>query len=124
MLLMNESLHSPVSLLDPLPRCLTILLSYLLTQAVIKVPLDAYKMDFVFSDVESGDGIYDSRGGYDYHLPVEDSPVGAKRGGMHAWGPGGAIDHALTSDVNSLLRPKSPASMLRILLLRWPPSQR
>ena len=44
-------------------------------QAVVKVPLDAYKMDFVFSDVESGDGTYDSRGGYDYHLPVEDSAV-------------------------------------------------
>ena len=39
------------------------------------MPLDAYKMDFVFSDVESGDGTYDSRGGYDYHLPVEDSAV-------------------------------------------------
>ncbi len=30
-------------------------------QATIKVPLDAFKMDFIFSDVESGDGTYDSR---------------------------------------------------------------
>ena len=44
-------------------------------QAVVKVPLDAFKMDFVFSDVEEGEGTYDTRGGYDYHLPVEGSPV-------------------------------------------------
>ena len=42
---------------------------------MVKVPLDAYKMDFVFSDVESGEGTYDSRGGYDYHLPIEESAV-------------------------------------------------
>lgn len=35
------------------------------------VPHDAYKMDFVFSDVAGGVGTYDNRGGYDYHLPVE-----------------------------------------------------
>jgi starch synthase len=44
-------------------------------KAVVKAPLDAFKMDFVFSDVEEGDGTYDTRGGYDYHLPVEGSPV-------------------------------------------------
>ncbi len=33
------------------------------------------QMDFVFSDVESGDGTYDTRGGFDYHLPVEGSAV-------------------------------------------------
>ncbi len=41
-------------------------------QATFVVPHDAYKMDFVFSD---GEGTYDNRGGYDYHLPVEGSPV-------------------------------------------------
>lgn len=40
-------------------------------QATIPVPKDAYKMDFVFSDVASGPGTYDNRGGFDYHLPVE-----------------------------------------------------
>ena len=72
-------------------------------QAKVKVPLDAFKMDFVFSNVQvrrqggkrcpasqpvfiptfspvftpvqGGDGTYDSRGGYDYHLPIEDSAV-------------------------------------------------
>jgi starch synthase len=44
-------------------------------QATVKVPADAFKMDFVFSDVESGNGTYDSRGGLDYHLPVEGSAV-------------------------------------------------
>ncbi|KAL6763691.1 hypothetical protein V8C86DRAFT_192634 [Haematococcus lacustris] len=39
------------------------------------VPPDAYKMDFVFSDVRGGAGTYDNRGGYDYHLPVEGCPV-------------------------------------------------
>ena len=39
------------------------------------VPKDAYKMDFVFADVAGGDGTYDNRGGFDYHLPVEGSPV-------------------------------------------------
>ncbi|KAG2492408.1 hypothetical protein HYH03_009353 [Edaphochlamys debaryana] len=44
-------------------------------QATVTVPKDAYKMDFVFSDVPGGDGTYDNRGGFDYHLPVEGSPV-------------------------------------------------
>lgn len=44
-------------------------------QATIPVPKDAFKMDFVFSDVPGGDGTYDNRGGLDYHLPVEGSPV-------------------------------------------------
>ncbi|KFK43443.1 hypothetical protein AALP_AA1G125900 [Arabis alpina] len=34
-----------------------------------KVPLDAYMMDFVFSEKEDG-GIFDNRNGLDYHLPV------------------------------------------------------
>jgi len=43
--------------------------------ASVKVPPDAFKMDFVFSDVEGGEGTYDNRGGFDYHLPVEGSLV-------------------------------------------------
>ena len=42
-------------------------------QATVQVPLDAYKMDFVFADVEAGEGTYDNHGGFDYHLPVEGS---------------------------------------------------
>ncbi|KAL0697628.1 hypothetical protein Bca4012_053750 [Brassica carinata] len=34
-----------------------------------KVPLDAYMMDFVFSEQEDG-GVFDNRYGLDYHLPV------------------------------------------------------
>jgi hypothetical protein len=45
----------------------------LLLQATVQVPLDAYKMDFVFADVEAGEGAYDNHGGFDYHLPVEGS---------------------------------------------------
>ena len=45
-------------------------------QANVKVPSDAYKMDFVFANVPGGEGVYDNRGMYDYHLPVEGSPVG------------------------------------------------
>lgn len=41
-------------------------------QAVIQVPKDAYCMDFVFSNAEEG-GIFDNRGGLDYHLPTEGS---------------------------------------------------
>ncbi|GLC71233.1 hypothetical protein PLESTF_001092900 [Pleodorina starrii] len=44
-------------------------------QATLSVPKDAFKMDFVFADVPGGDGTYDNRGGFDYHLPVEGSPV-------------------------------------------------
>ena len=35
----------------------------------VKVPLDAYMMDFVFSETEDG-GIFDNKGGMDYHIPV------------------------------------------------------
>lgn len=38
----------------------------------VKIPKDAYVMDFVFS--ERGDdrgGIYDNRNGLDYHVPVK-----------------------------------------------------
>jgi Starch/carbohydrate-binding module (family 53) len=51
-------------------HCLSVCL-----QAKITVPRDAYMMDFVFSDVEEGEGTYDNRGGFDYHLPVEGSVV-------------------------------------------------
>lgn len=37
--------------------------------AAVKVPMDAYMMDFVFSEREDG-GIYDNRNGMDYHIPV------------------------------------------------------
>eukprot|EP00955_Chlamydomonas_euryale_P023222 244771-Chlamydomonas_euryale.AAC.2 len=40
-----------------------------------QIPHDAYKMDFVFSDVPEGDGRYDTYGGFDYHLPVSGSAV-------------------------------------------------
>lgn len=35
----------------------------------VKVPLDAYMLDFVFSETEDG-GIFDNKNGMDYHLPV------------------------------------------------------
>uniref|UniRef100_A0A1D1XIW6 starch synthase n=1 Tax=Anthurium amnicola TaxID=1678845 RepID=A0A1D1XIW6_9ARAE len=43
-------------------------------KATVKVPLDAYMMDFVFSDREDG-GMYDNKNGMDYHIPVT--------GGLH-----------------------------------------
>ncbi|KAF8651227.1 hypothetical protein HU200_063474 [Digitaria exilis] len=49
-------------------------------QATVRVPLDAYMMDFVFSESEDG-GIYDNRNGMDYHIPVSDSI--AKEPPMH-----------------------------------------
>ncbi|KAA8520072.1 hypothetical protein F0562_014328 [Nyssa sinensis] len=38
-------------------------------KASVKVPLDAYMMDFVFSEREDG-GIFDNKNGKDYHIPV------------------------------------------------------
>eukprot|EP00268_Persea_americana_P031536 TRINITY_DN3074_c0_g1_i1.p1 TRINITY_DN3074_c0_g1~~TRINITY_DN3074_c0_g1_i1.p1 ORF type:complete len:1376 (-),score=335.20 TRINITY_DN3074_c0_g1_i1:219-4346(-) len=38
-------------------------------KATVKVPLDAYMLDFVFSEKEDG-GIFDNKNGMDYHLPV------------------------------------------------------
>ncbi|RDX77745.1 Soluble starch synthase 3, chloroplastic/amyloplastic, partial [Mucuna pruriens] len=38
-------------------------------KATVKVPLDAYMMDFVFSESENG-GVFDNRFGMDYHIPV------------------------------------------------------
>lgn len=35
----------------------------------VEVPLDAYMMDFVFSEREDG-GIYDNKNEMDYHIPV------------------------------------------------------
>ncbi|XP_006652851.1 starch synthase 3, chloroplastic/amyloplastic-like [Oryza brachyantha] len=49
-------------------------------RATVRVPLDAYMMDFVFSESEEG-GIYDNRNGMDYHIPVSDSI--AKEPPMH-----------------------------------------
>ncbi|GFS29925.1 starch synthase 3 [Actinidia rufa] len=38
-------------------------------QATVKVPLDAFMMDFVFSERENN-GIFDNKNGMDYHIPV------------------------------------------------------
>ncbi|KAL8140334.1 hypothetical protein V2J09_006355 [Rumex salicifolius] len=38
-------------------------------EVTVKVPLDAYIMDFVFSDKQDG-GIFDNKDGMDYHVPV------------------------------------------------------
>lgn len=38
-------------------------------KVTVKVPLDAYMLDFVFSEKEDG-GIYDNKNGMDYHIPV------------------------------------------------------
>ncbi|KAL0012339.1 hypothetical protein SO802_007447 [Lithocarpus litseifolius] len=38
-------------------------------KSTVKVPLDAYVMDFVFSEKEDG-GIFDNKNGMDYHIPV------------------------------------------------------
>lgn len=40
----------------------------------VKVPLDAYMMDFVFSESENG-GVFDNKFGMDYHIPVFGSIV-------------------------------------------------
>ncbi|PNY08300.1 soluble starch synthase 3 chloroplastic/amyloplastic-like [Trifolium pratense] len=40
----------------------------------VKVPLDAYMMDFVFSESEHG-GVFDNKFGMDYHIPVFGSIV-------------------------------------------------
>ncbi len=78
-------------------------------QATVQVPLDAYKMDFVFADVEAGEGTYDNHGGFDYHLPVEGSGLAEPalhvvhvslemapicKAGPHAWlGPCESPEH-------------------------------
>lgn len=41
------------------------------SQVRFSVPKDALQLDFVFSNVPGGDGLYDNRGGFDYHLPVK-----------------------------------------------------
>ena len=43
--------------------------------ATVTVPKNAHSIDFVLSNVPEGEGIYDNRGGLDYHLPVEGSEV-------------------------------------------------
>ena len=37
------------------------------------MPPDAHLIDLVFSDVPEGEGTYDNKHGFDYHLPVEGS---------------------------------------------------
>nr|GMD92978.1 soluble starch synthase 3, chloroplastic/amyloplastic isoform X1 [Ipomoea batatas] len=49
-------------------------------KATVKVPLDAYVMDFVFSEKENG-GIFDNKNNMDYHIPV--SGAIAKEPPMH-----------------------------------------
>ncbi|KAJ0017433.1 hypothetical protein Pint_09928 [Pistacia integerrima] len=49
-------------------------------KTTVKVPLDAYMMDFVFSEREDG-GIFDNKNGMDYHIPVSGSV--AKEPPMH-----------------------------------------
>ena len=44
--------------------------------ATVEVPHSAHAVDFVLSDVAEGEGVYDNRGGLDYHFPVEGSEVG------------------------------------------------
>ena len=39
------------------------------TLLVVKIPLDAYTMDFIFSEQEDG-GVFDNKNGMDYHVPV------------------------------------------------------
>ncbi|KAG7012367.1 Soluble starch synthase 3, chloroplastic/amyloplastic [Cucurbita argyrosperma subsp. argyrosperma] len=39
-------------------------------KATVKVPKDAYMMDFVFSEWEDG-GTFDNKNGMDYHIPVD-----------------------------------------------------
>ncbi|CAL8465412.1 g4948 [Coccomyxa elongata] len=43
--------------------------------ATVTVPKNAHSIDFVLSNVPEGEGIYDNRGGLDYHLPVEGSEL-------------------------------------------------
>ncbi|XP_068323950.1 starch synthase 3, chloroplastic/amyloplastic-like [Pyrus communis] len=38
-------------------------------KTIVPVPLDAYMMDFVFSETEDG-GLFDNNNGMDYHIPV------------------------------------------------------
>ncbi|KAK8594432.1 hypothetical protein V6N13_015354 [Hibiscus sabdariffa] len=38
-------------------------------KATVEVPMDAYMMDFIFSEREDG-GVFDNKGRMDYHLPV------------------------------------------------------
>ncbi|KAL9255092.1 Soluble starch synthase 3, chloroplastic/amyloplastic-like protein [Drosera capensis] len=38
-------------------------------KTAVKIPLDAYVMDFVFSEKEDG-GVFDNKDGMDYHVPV------------------------------------------------------
>eukprot|EP00775_Hariotina_reticulata_P004294 gene4294-4546_t len=51
-------------------------------QVRFNVPKDALQLDFVFSNVLGGDGIYDNRGGFDYHLPIKGG-IGTMPGRLH-----------------------------------------
>merc|ERR1719224_54361 len=46
--------------------------------AKVDLPSDAYRLDFVFSDVAEGDGQYDNRGGLDWHIDVTGATTSAK----------------------------------------------
>ncbi|PQQ03616.1 starch synthase 3 chloroplastic/amyloplastic isoform X2 [Prunus yedoensis var. nudiflora] len=39
-------------------------------KTTVKIPLDAYVMDFVFSEKEDDEGLFDNKNGMDYHIPV------------------------------------------------------
>ena len=66
--------------LPPSPVASTMLLE-LICSLVLQIPQNAFMLDFVFSDVESGDGTYDNQGGKDYHLPVEGSKASTLNAG-------------------------------------------
>ncbi|WIA17469.1 hypothetical protein OEZ85_014309 [Tetradesmus obliquus] len=51
-------------------------------QIRFNVPKDALQLDFVFSNVPGGDGLYDSRSGFDYHLPITGG-IGKMPGRLH-----------------------------------------
>lgn len=54
-------------------------------QVRFTVPKDALQLDFVFSTVPGGDGIYDNRGGFDYHLPIQVFRFAMGIGSCGAW---------------------------------------
>lgn len=63
--------------------------------ATVKVPRSAHAVDFVLSDVAEGEGVYDNRGGLDYHLPVEGSEVRPGLGHEMSATSAGAFLHIL-----------------------------
>ncbi|KAL9250944.1 Soluble starch synthase 3, chloroplastic/amyloplastic-like protein [Drosera capensis] len=65
----------------------------------LKIPPDAYVMDFVFSEKEDG-GIFDNKDGMDYHLPVYGGI--AKESPMHIVGGLGDVVTSLSLAVQDL----------------------